>query len=65
MKQIIIDALTSGKIVKFYFVGESNYFASELLDTMEQYPDQIYVGQSIYDQDSVVNLNQVTRVKIT
>ncbi|MBE6172343.1 hypothetical protein [Enterococcus sp. DIV1304_2] len=64
MKQIIIDALTSGKIVRFYFTSEKSYSANELLDRMEQFPDQIYVGQSRYDQDSVVNLNQVTHVKI-
>lgn len=65
MKQIIIDALTSGKRVRFYFDGESHYSADQLLDSMEQFPDQIYVGQSRYNQDSVVNLNQVTRVRIS
>ncbi|EPH90001.1 hypothetical protein D922_03376 [Enterococcus faecalis 06-MB-DW-09] len=65
MKQIIIEALTTGKIVRFYFSGDSKYYADELIDSMEQFPDQIYVGQSLYDQDSVVNLNQVTHVKIT
>lgn len=64
MKQIIIDALTSGKIVRFYFTSEKIYSANELLDRMEQFPDQIYVGQARYDQDTVVNLNQVTHVKI-
>lgn len=65
MKQIIIEALTNGKKVKFYFVGESSYSANELLDSMEQFPNQIYVGQARFNQDSIINLNQVTRVKIT
>lgn len=65
MKQIIIDALTSGKKVRFYFAAEANYSADELIDSMKQFPDQIYVGQTRYNQDCVVNLNQVTRVKIS
>lgn len=65
MKQLIIEALKNGEIVRFKFSDEFTFTSNVLLDELATDPNYIYVGQSTNKSNSrIVNLLEVGTIQI-
>lgn len=65
MKQLIIEALKNGEIVRFKFSDEFTFTSNVLLDELATDPNYIYVGQSKNKSNSrIVNLLEVGTIQI-
>ncbi|WP_270275890.1 hypothetical protein [Enterococcus casseliflavus] len=63
MKDMLIEYLKEGQYIEFHFEKNNFCSADSLIDPLDD-PNYIYVGLTTYQTTYLINLQNVTQIKI-